>query len=165
MFLSILSSLILKITQTLILPRIFTLFLQLMNVNTSCVSNVLFRGTIGSAGLTLHTILLYSPGFFGFFFHIETSVGRGKYLNASYWKKNKNQSWFQTYIWQKEKLQGGRKFFLLVTVLLLNTWMCTYGVSTCTGTPYRESIHRPYVHYFRSFVFSCIFIKPLTELF
>lgn len=29
----------------------------------------------------------------------------------------------------------------------------------------REQTHRPYVHYFRSFVFSCIFIKLLTELF
>lgn len=52
-------------------------------------------------------------------------------------------------------------------VLLLNTWMCTYGVNTCAGTPYRERIHvlRPYVHYFRSLVFSCIFIKLLTGLF
>lgn len=29
----------------------------------------------------------------------------------------------------------------------------------------REHIHRPYVHYFRSFFLSYIFIKLLTELF
>lgn len=64
-------------------------------------------------------------------------------------------------------MQGGRKFILLVTVGAPAEYVDVYIWSEHMHrhSTQREHIHGPYVHYFRSFVFSCIFIKILTELF
>ena len=62
---------------------------------------------------------------------------------------------------------GGRKFFSLVTVGAPAEYVDVYIWSEHMRRRSIQSehihIHRPYVHYFRSFVFSCIFYEAFNR--
>lgn len=116
-------------------------------------------GTTGFAGLTLHIILLYSQ----VFFHLETSVGIEVFQIEK--KKKKIKVGFRPVYGRRRNCREGPS--LLVTVGAPAEYVDVYiwNEHMHSHSLQREHIHRPYVHYFGSFVFPCIFIKLLTELF
>lgn len=90
-----------------------------------------------------------------------------KYFSIA--KKKESKLISGLYMAEGEIVGGGRKLFLLVTIGAPAEYVDVYIRSEHTS---RHSVqrehtrtHRPYVHDFRSFVFSCIFIKLLTGLF
>lgn len=102
--------------------------------------------THSPARVTLPTSLLYS----WLLFHLETATDRGKILKR-FRVAEENSSWFQVWMRQKAKWQGG---IFLVSHSWCSCWIrrCAHMEWAHTQTLHIERVHAEAVCYFRSFL-------------